>query len=864
MLLDKQWTRMSGQTGKSAGQNPPWWQRKPVLPIVAVLLAALAVPAVRDIVVTVGRDRQLHASGRDRANLYGQLQSRAQEARRRCLYALIVENSNERAHWVPSIREADQVVSLLAGRAIFRGPDPGSAAVIRQFASQWEDYTAIRDDVLALALEGRTTEAAKMEAESGTPAFEKAQATLANAEPLLNAWLTRQEEATRWALARDAGALAALFLIMIGLMGALLWVDRKGLALLESLEESNDALRAEKETEHQHNRVLELIGGKEPLDTVLDAVVAALHRQQPDPDNGCAVLAFQGTHPTAYVRGVSHPLVAALKRFAVRMAAGEPVDACKDELRELARLDGFPECRFAPVWLRGNEDGGWIVVLQKYPPEHAATDSVLIHRAQRAATLAIENTRLYEQLAQQAHYDALTQLPNRLLFHDRLHQAMAHARRHRSKVAILWLDLDGFKRINDTLGHRSGDALLRLAAQRLQGCVREADTLARLGGDEFTVVLKDVRDLAAARLAAEEFLKVLRQPFRLDSHDLSIGASIGVSVYPDHGEDVTAVVKSADIAMYRAKALGKNRVETFDVSMADAERERLELEIELRAGIASEEFELYYQPQVDLDGRLAGLEALVRWNHKAKGVVSPGWFIPMAETSGLIVPLGAWVLRRACLQCREWMDLGLAVPTLAVNVSTVQLTQSEFAAYVKQCLDEVHLAPEHLELEITESSFLSDAVETNQQIERIRALGVNISIDDFGTGYSSLSYLHRLPVDRLKIDRSFVRDINNVSAGTASVVRAIVVMAHSLDLSVVAEGVESAEQLEAIREAGCDFAQGFYFYRPLPVDVTARLLASSEAAPARRDIEAFQEGVEEGASAVAARIRRAVSSPAGS
>jgi diguanylate cyclase (GGDEF)-like protein len=636
---------------------------------------------------------------------------------------------------------------------------------------------------------------------------------------------------------------------MICFMGAFLWAERKRRSLLASLEESNEALRTEQETERQHSRILELIGSKEPLETVLDAVVTALHRQQPDPATGCAVLAFQGVHPITLGRGLSGELLPELERFATRAAAGEPVDTCKEELREAARRYGFPECRFAPVRLRATEDVGWIVLFQKKSPEHVQTTSVLIHRAQRAAALAIENRRLYEQLAQQAHFDALTQLPNRLLFHDRLHQALAHGRRHQSRVAILWLDLDGFKRVNDTLGHRAGDALLRLAAQRLLGCVRETDTLARLGGDEFTVVLKDVRDLTAAMGVAGKLLEVLRKPFRVSRHDLSISASIGVSIYPDHGGDVTAVVKSADIAMYRAKAMGKNRVEAFVPSMADAERERLEMEIELRAALANGEFELYYQPQVDVHARLTGLEALLRWNSKTKGMVPPGEFIPVAEATGLIVPMGEWVFRRACLQCREWMDQGLTVPSIAVNVSAVQLAQSDFAAHVKRCLEETLVAPGQLELEITESSFLSHSVETSRQIERVRELGVSISIDDFGTGYSSLSYLHRLPVDRLKIDRSFVREINSREGDTASVVRAIVAMAHSLDLSVVAEGVETGDQLEAIRIAGCDFAQGFYFHRPLAVDATAHLLAISGPAPERRDLESFQEGVMESAGA---------------
>jgi len=825
--------------------------RKFILPFAAVLLAVLAVPPVRDLALAVNRAEKLYSSGLNWMKLYGQLQYRTQESRRRFLYTLVIGDAGARARYIPNIRQADQGVSLTVGKALYLGLNSQANATIRQFAAEWEDYTAIRDDMLALALQGRTAEAVRMETDEGTPAFEKAQATMARVEPLLDAYLSRQRDAVRAAFAGASVGLAALFLTMICFMGAFLWANRKRQSLLASLEETNEALREEQETERQHSRILELIGSKEPLETVLDAVVAALHRQQPDPATGCAVLAYQGTHPTALVRGLPDEIVAALKQFAVCVAAGDAVDTCKDNVRKVALQDGYPECRFAPVRLRGTEDAGWIVVCHKRAPDRVRTTSVLIHRAQRAAALAVENRRLYEQLAQQANYDALTQLPNRLLFHDRLHQALAHARRHRTRVAILWLDLDGFKRVNDTLGHRAGDALLRLAGQRLLGCVRETDTLARLGGDEFTVVLKDVRDLEAAMGVAEKLLEALRQPFRVARHDLSIGASIGVSVYPDHGGDVTTVVKSADIAMYRAKALGKNRVEAFVPSMADVERERLELEIDLRAAFEHEEFELYYQPQVDVYGQLSGLEALLRWNSKAKGMVPPAEFIPVAEATCLIVPLGEWVFRRACRQCREWLDQGLNVPPVAVNVSAVQLAGSDFAAHVKRCLEESLLEPARIELEITESSLLSNTAETNRQIERVRALGVSISIDDFGTGYSSLSYLHRLPVDRLKIDRSFVRDIDDSDSDTASVVRAIVAMAHSLDLSVVAEGVETVAQLEAIREAGCDFAQGFYFHRPLPVDATARLLAASGRQQERRDAVVLAESISvlEGASA---------------
>jgi len=834
-------------------------RRRLIVLSAAALMALLALVLVWDIAASASRSRRTETAYQEGSGFVAEIRGAVLENRFAFLRAIADEGHEAQGLAAEPLHRSDRQVESLLRNSSRRLPDGEARAVLQRFVVAWKQHTAVRDSELALAAQQRGDAALKVEVELGAASFEKARSTLEGIGPLLEADLRDAKDAERNRALLDVAGLALLGCVAIAYLLLCLLRARRRLAHLHALEEKNESLRVEAQTEHQHNRVLELISGKEPLDRVLDAVVEALHQQQADQATGCAVVAFRDAVPTAVVRNVSHTLVLALKRYTTRMAAKDPVDVCKNELREAARAEGFEACRFAPVWLRGNEDGGWIVVFHKYETESARV-KVQVHRAQRAATLAIENAKLYEQLVQQAHFDALTELPNRLMFHDRLHDAMAHARRYRTKVAILWLDLDGFKRVNDTLGHRAGDTLLRLASQRLQACVRETDTLARLGGDEFTVVLKDVRDLSAAMAAAEEFLKVLRQPFRLANHDLSIGASIGVSVYPDHGEDVTAVVKSADIAMYRAKALGKNRVEAFDSSMADAERDRLELEIELRAAIEGEEFELYYQPQVDAQGRVGGLEALARWNHRTKGVVSPGWFIPMAETSGLIVSLGAWVLRRACQQCREWMDIGLDVPIVAVNVSAVQLAHADFADHVRQCLAESHLAPAHLELEITESSFVSNAIETSQQIERIRELGVRISIDDFGTGYSSLSYLHRLPVDRLKIDRSFVRDINDASAGTASVVRAIVVMAHSLGLFVVAEGAENEQQAKAIQEAGCDFSQGYYFYRPLTAGATAHLLACPSAGIERHELEAFEDGLAETHSELSPSLQGEVSS----
>jgi diguanylate cyclase (GGDEF)-like protein/PAS domain S-box-containing protein len=413
--------------------------------------------------------------------------------------------------------------------------------------------------------------------------------------------------------------------------------------------------------------------------------------------------------------------------------------------------------------------------------------------------------------------DALTDLPNRMLLNDRVEQAIVNAHRNFESFAILFIDLDRFKNINDSLGHHIGDHLLRQVAERLLRCVRERDTVARPGGDEFVVAIYDLKNSQDAGHIAQKILQSLSQPFTIENHVLNTSCSIGISTYPADGEDVPTLMKNADIAMYHAKEKGRNNYQFFSAELNRRAVERLQMENELRRAIEREEFVLYYQPQVDLrTGEVLALEALLRWRHPGRGLVHPGKFISLAEETGLIVPLGEWVLNFACRQLNAWNEAGCPPLTLAVNLSAGQLVNNKgFAKTVAGILQSHHIPPAQLEFEMTESMLLANVEENAQILRKLGDLGTRITIDDFGTGYSSLSYLKRLPIDTVKIDRSFIRDI--VADGDdAAIVSAIIAMAHNLKLKVIAEGVENRDQVENLRKLGCDGYQGHFFSKPLP------------------------------------------------
>jgi diguanylate cyclase (GGDEF)-like protein len=426
-----------------------------------------------------------------------------------------------------------------------------------------------------------------------------------------------------------------------------------------------------------------------------------------------------------------------------------------------------------------------------------------------------------------AEHDVLTDLPNRMLLRDRITQAIATARRNSTKVAVVFLDLDQFKHINDSLGHPIGDKLLQSVAARLMSCVRSTDTVSRQGGDEFVVLLSEIKHAADAGNMARKILSALTACHAIDRRELHITASIGVSTYPEDGEDAETLMKNADTAMYQAKEKGRNNYQFFKREMNLREVNRQSLEVGLRDALQHHQFVLHYQPKINLTtGAISGVEALIRWIHPTLGLLPPLEFLPIAEDCGLIVPIGRWVLSETCRQVQEWITVGLQAAPVAVNVSSLEFRSEGFLDNVRAILKDTGLNPRYLEFELTETVLMQHAESTLAVLSTLKSFGVRLAVDDFGTGYSSLSYLKRFPIDCLKIDQSFVRDIISGS-DDVPIVRAVITMAKSLRQRVVGEGVETEEQMSFLQAHGCDEAQGYYFSMPLPPDHLAKLLKSS-------------------------------------
>jgi diguanylate cyclase (GGDEF)-like protein/PAS domain S-box-containing protein len=471
----------------------------------------------------------------------------------------------------------------------------------------------------------------------------------------------------------------------------------------------------------------------------------------------------------------------------------------------LLRRDGFEtpiEDSVAPIHDREGKPTGAVIVFRD---------------VSKARAMAAEMTH-------SAQHDFLTGLPNRMLLNDRVNQAITLAPRHSKKVAVLFLDLDGFKHINDSLGHPIGDKLLQSIAKRLVDCVRSSDTVSRQGGDEFVVLLSEMEQSEDAAISAMRLLQAVAEAHTIDQHDLHVTTSIGVSVFPDDGMDAETLIKNADTAMYQAKENGRQSYQFFKSPMNVRAVERQSIEENLRRALERKEFALHFQPKINLKtGKISGAEALIRWTHPVRGPVSPAQFIPVAEDCGLILPIGQWVLREACKQARAWLDAGLPLATMAVNISSMEFRDENFLQSVFTTLSETGLDPKSLELELTESVLMKRAESAASVLKTLRERGVQIAVDDFGTGYSSLSYLRKFPIDALKIDQSFVRQITTTPDDT-SIVTAVISMGRSLKLRVVAEGVETHEELVFLQARLCDEAQGYYFSRPVLPQQFAKLL----------------------------------------
>jgi diguanylate cyclase (GGDEF)-like protein len=608
----------------------------------------------------------------------------------------------------------------------------------------------------------------------------------------------------------------------------------------------------EKQTQHERersrdlqkyqNRVLDLVAGNEYIETILMELVRMLESQA------------RGSACTAYVvkRGsLSCVCAPGFPGFAEAYDSGAPaVDEsflgheCTQKatfFRDAAdcpvwpthglaaQLTPFRAGLIAPITGSGGALLGFVALHYTAGALSGDGDRNLLGFAGRLAAIAIEQRQLTDRLDVQARYDTLTGLPNRSYFLDRLGTALEAAKRQSEALGVLFIDLDRFKQINDTFGHAMGDRLLAEVGGRLRQLIGQRELASRMGGDEFSIAIAREQDEDGIVRASRAILNALRAPYWLDGQELFVTPSIGLSMFPKDGSEPSDLLRNADLAMHAAKKIGKNELQVFVAENQSLPFERLQLENALRRALDNGEFELLYQPIVRIDGNLDGLEALLSWRHPVRGQIEASQFIPIAEETGLIIPIGTWVLRQACFQGNQWIKGGCPEVRINVNVSALQFERADFVEMVAAALALSHFPPECLELELTESFIMHDIEESARRMSRLRELGIRISIDDFGTGYSSLSYISRMPVDSLKIDQSFLRGMQE-PAGSLPVIQTIVRLAHSLNLAVIAEGVETKEELDLMRVVGCDKVQGHLYGKSLHAEEAGAMLGQNDRA----------------------------------
>lgn len=590
--------------------------------------------------------------------------------------------------------------------------------------------------------------------------------------------------------------------------------------------------------------ILEMIATGVPLEDVLSHLVLLMESQLTGIFGSVLLLDKEGRHlrhgaapslAKGYIRAIDGVAIGpkvgscgtAVFRRAPVIVTDVTLDPLWEDYRDLVMGYGYRSCWSTPIISHQGAVLGVFAMYSKTVREPAEAETRLIAFTTRIAGIAIERKVAEDQIHYMANHDVLTGLPNRALLEDRLSQAILHARRYDRWVTIVFIDLDNFKLINDTLGHNAGDKLLKTLAERMVACVKSTDTVVRLGGDEFVLVLFDQpKNVNLIAETLQELRTTIAEPIQLGNRCVRTTASIGIANYPKDGTGPETLIANADAAMYRAKEIGRDNLQFYAPEFNTRAQERFLLQEELRNALARSEFVLFYQPQVDLrTGRVFAVEALIRWNHPTLGIMSPVSFIPTAEETGMIVPIGDWVLHEACRQNKAWQDEGLPPMSVCVNVSARQFRERTLVERVVHALGESRLNAHDLELEVTESLIMQDVELAVSTMNELQALGVQIAIDDFGTGYSSLSALKNFPVGRLKIDKSFIKDVAS-NEGDQAVASAIISLAQTLKMRVIAEGVETAEQMEFLRRNNCDEMQGYHFSRPVPAEEMGQLLRS--------------------------------------
>ena len=731
------------------------------------------------------------------------IQSDAQEKRRTVLQVLAAEDSTERRALSEGARRTDAHIDARFQELLDLDPSGTNRAQVATLSNDWRSYTDARKSVISLALEGKSAEARALEVGPSSAAFERVTGGLQAIQQGLADFSARQQETVRAGLREAVAELAALAATTILFVATLIWSRRKQRKLL-SLQSRAEQL------ERERGRILEMAGRNEPLLAILQVLVSVTQKLLPG-SVACVSVIQEDRLRYVVAPGLPEPF----------LRDAYPCGAIVRRVDPVTRRNEALAHGLADYWSQAvlSSTGSQIGCVDVYLDKHTLlgdAQTVLLEGVAKLAGIVIQHREMYEQLAFQATRDPLTDLPNRRLFEDRLEQAILRAHRYKEKVAVLLIDLDRFKQVNDLLGHRVGDALLREVAHRASGCLRKSDTLSRIGGDEFTVLLNPVESVDGAEKALRRIVQAFQAPLTILDHKITVSASIGLSVYPDHSEDPATLLRNADLAMYQAKRRGKNGWQTYVPELGAALLQRMSIEKALESAIESGELELHYQAQTNLDRRLTGVEALLRWNNPELGQIPPLTFIPVAEESGLIVPIGAWVLEHACCQAACWLKAGFSIGRIAVNISARQLGQSGFVEEVRSVLERSGLSPDRFELELTETALMYSLGDCMHRLQGLRELGVSVAIDDFGTGYSSLSYLQKLPVSRVKIDQSIVQGITNRSQDTVPLIRAIVDLAHGLGLTVIAEGVETERQLEVLAAARCDQVQGYLIHMPQP------------------------------------------------